>query len=160
MGGGEDRGASRERRGAFDAGSRSLRGNIENAIGAAQVPLGIAGPLVVLGEHASGTFYVPFATSEGALLASYERGMAALARAGGVDVRLDRDENRVSPAFACADVVRAAELVRWFAVGPGMPSPPSPARPRATAGSCASRPARWDVTSWSISTSRPATLRG
>lgn len=92
----------------------SLRGNIENAIGAAQVPLGIAGPLVVLGEHASGTFYVPFATSEGALLASYERGMAALARAGGVHVRLDRDENRVSPAFACADVVRAAELVRWF----------------------------------------------
>jgi hydroxymethylglutaryl-CoA reductase (NADPH) len=93
----------------------SLRGNIENAIGAAQVPLGIAGPLVVRGEHASGTFYVPFATSEGALVSSYERGMAALARAGGVEVRLERDENRVSPAFACADVGRAAELVRWFA---------------------------------------------
>lgn len=92
----------------------SLRGNIENPIGAVQVPLGIAGPLVVRGEHAAGTFYVPFATTEGALVASYERGMAALARAGGVEVRLERDENRVSPAFACADVGRAAELVRWF----------------------------------------------
>jgi hydroxymethylglutaryl-CoA reductase (NADPH) len=92
----------------------SMRGNIENPIGAVQVPLGVAGPLVVRGRHAAGTFYVPMATSEGALVASYERGMAALARAGGVDVHLDRDENTVSPGFACADVRRAAEFVRWI----------------------------------------------
>ncbi|MEO8277478.1 MAG: hydroxymethylglutaryl-CoA reductase [Thermoanaerobaculia bacterium] len=92
----------------------SLRGNIENPIGAVQIPLGVAGPLVVHGEHANGTFYVPFATSEGALLASYERGMAVLAHAGGIEVRLERDENSVSPGFACADVGRAAEFVRWI----------------------------------------------
>ncbi len=92
----------------------ALRGNIENPIGAVQVPLGVAGPLVVRGEHAVGTFYVPLATTEGALVASYERGMAALARAGGIEVRLERDENCVSPGFACADVGRAAEFVRWI----------------------------------------------
>lgn len=92
----------------------SLRGNIENPIGAAQVPLGVAGPLVVRGEHAQGTFYVPFATSEGALLASYERGMAVLARAGGIEVRLARDENSVSPGFVCADIGRAAEFANWI----------------------------------------------
>ena len=47
-----------------------LRGNIENFIGAAQVPIGIAGPLLMNGEHAQGEFYVPLATTEGALVAS------------------------------------------------------------------------------------------
>jgi hydroxymethylglutaryl-CoA reductase (NADPH) len=35
-------------------------GNIENFVGVAQVPLGVAGPLVVHGEHAQGNFYVPW----------------------------------------------------------------------------------------------------
>src|SRR5437868_11881030 len=48
--------------------TREMRGNVENPIGAAQVPLGIAGPLLVDGEHARGTFYVPLATTEGALV--------------------------------------------------------------------------------------------
>ncbi len=109
-------GASLESVAAHSMPGPGMRGNIENAIGAVQVPLGVAGPLLVRGEHASGSFYVPFATTEGALVSSYERGMAALARAGGVEVRLERDENRVSPAFACLDVARAAELARWFAV--------------------------------------------
>lgn len=111
----EKTGARLESVAAHTMSGPSLRGNIENAVGAVQVPLGVAGPLVVRGEHAAGSFYVPFATTEGALVSSYERGMAALARAGGVEVRLERDENRVSPAFACSDVARAAELVRWFA---------------------------------------------
>ena len=56
-----------------------LAGNIENFTGVAQVPLGIAGPLLVDGEHARGTFYVPLATTEGTLVASYNRGMRKLA---------------------------------------------------------------------------------
>src|SRR6266508_1672622 len=56
----------------------TLQGNVEHFIGAAQIPIGIAGPLLVDGEHASGEFYVPLATTEGALVASYNRGMKVL----------------------------------------------------------------------------------
>ena len=76
-----------------------MRGNIENPIGAAQIPLGVAGPLLVNGMHASGTFYVPLATTEGALVRSYERGMAMLTRAGGVVTRVYADGNVVVPSF-------------------------------------------------------------
>ena len=51
--------------------TESMRGNIENPIGSVQMPLGVAGPLKVDGEHAQGTFYVPLATTEGALVRSY-----------------------------------------------------------------------------------------
>jgi hydroxymethylglutaryl-CoA reductase (NADPH) len=89
-----------------------MRGNIENPIGAAQVPLGVAGPLRVHGEHAAGTFYVPLATTEGALVRSYERGMVAITRSGGATVRIHADENRVTPVFLCDDVAAAADFAR------------------------------------------------
>jgi hydroxymethylglutaryl-CoA reductase (NADPH) len=89
-----------------------MRGKVENPIGAAQVPLGIAGPLLVHGEHAQGTFYVPLATTEGALVRSYERGMVTLTRAGGVTVRVHADTNRISPVFLFEDVAAAADFAR------------------------------------------------
>ncbi|MEM9933590.1 MAG: hydroxymethylglutaryl-CoA reductase, partial [Bacteroidota bacterium] len=52
-----------------------VSGNIENFSGVAQVPIGFAGPLLLKGEHAQGSFYVPLATTEGTLVASYNRGM-------------------------------------------------------------------------------------
>ena len=88
----------------------SIRGNIENLIGAAQVPLGIAGPLLIDGTDACGVFYVPMATTEGALIRSYERGMATLTRAGGVKTRIHSDENRVSPVFLFDDIAAAADF--------------------------------------------------
>ena len=98
--------------------TEAMRGNIENPIGSVQMPLGIAGPLLVHGEHARGMFYVPMATTEGALVRSYERGMVMLTRAGGVTARVFVDENVVSPAFAfdsVADAHRfAAELPGHF----------------------------------------------
>src|SRR5215469_6100190 len=45
-----------------------MRGNIENPVGVAQVPMGVAGPVLVRGQHAGGIYYVPLATSEGALV--------------------------------------------------------------------------------------------
>jgi hydroxymethylglutaryl-CoA reductase (NADPH) len=98
--------------GAYSLPSEELRGNIENPIGAAQVPLGIAGPLEVNGEHARGTFYVPLATTEGALVRSYERGMVTLTRAGGAQTRVVIDENRVAPVFLFNEVSEATEFAR------------------------------------------------
>jgi hydroxymethylglutaryl-CoA reductase (NADPH) len=113
-------GASLTHVGASTLPGEDLRGNIENPIGAAQVPLGVAGPLLIQGEHAQGTFYVPLATTEGALVRSYERGAAAITRAGGATVRLYTDENRVTPVFLFDDVAAAADFVRrlpeWFEI--------------------------------------------
>jgi hydroxymethylglutaryl-CoA reductase (NADPH) len=100
-------GARLEHVAATSIDGESMRGNIENPIGAVQVPLGVAGPLRIHGKHADGTFYVPLATTEGALVRSYERGMVTLTRAGGVAVRLHGDENRISPLFPLPDIVEA-----------------------------------------------------
>jgi len=69
----ETTGAAPEHLGRYSFGPAVLDGNIENFIGIAQVPVGIAGPLLVDDEHARGTFYVPLATTEGTLVASYNR---------------------------------------------------------------------------------------
>ena len=62
----------------------TLSGNIENFAGVAQVPIGFAGPMLVNGEHAKGEFYVPMATTEGTLTASYSRGMRLTRGAGSI----------------------------------------------------------------------------
>ena len=96
--------------GAFSISSSEMKGKIENPVGAVQIPLGIAGPLLVNGLHARGQFYVPLATTEGALVRSYERGMALLTRAGGVDARVHIDENCVAPTFSFPDIVAAYDF--------------------------------------------------
>lgn len=88
-------------------------GNIENFIGAVQVPLGVAGPLLVNGEHAKGEFYVPMATSEGTLVASYNRGMRLLREAGGVKVSVVDDAMQRAPVFIFSDAREAREFGQW-----------------------------------------------
>ncbi|HKW98855.1 MAG TPA: hydroxymethylglutaryl-CoA reductase [Bryobacteraceae bacterium] len=107
-------GAALNHTGRLSFDSEDLRGNIENPIGVAQVPVGVAGPILVRGKYAQGAFYVPMATSEGALVRSYERGMAALTRSGGVEVSVLRDENHISPSFFFADVSSAAAFTEWI----------------------------------------------
>jgi hydroxymethylglutaryl-CoA reductase (NADPH) len=92
--------------------TEEMRGNIENPIGTVQMPLGVAGPLLVHGDHACGMFYVPLATTEGALVRSYERGMVTLTRAGGVTTRVEVDENRVCPVFMFDSVAESSRFVQ------------------------------------------------
>jgi hydroxymethylglutaryl-CoA reductase (NADPH) len=54
------------------------------------------------------------ATSEGALIRSYERGMVALTRAGGVQTALLADENQIVPTFFFPDVASAAAFSHWI----------------------------------------------
>lgn len=88
-------------------------GNIENFIGVAQVPLGLAGPLLVNGEHAQGEFYVPMATSEGTLVASYNRGMGLLHGAGGATVSVVDDAMQRAPVFIFTDARQARTFGQW-----------------------------------------------
>jgi hydroxymethylglutaryl-CoA reductase (NADPH) len=96
---------------SFD--SARMRGNIENPVGVAQVPLGVAGPVLVHGRYARGLFYVPMATTEGALIRSYERGMVTLTRAGGVETALLADENQIAPSFFFDTVAAAQAFSEW-----------------------------------------------
>lgn len=65
--------------------------NIENFIGTARVPVGLAGPVLVHGEQARGEFHIPMATTEGTLVASTSRGMKVINECGGVHVQVVRD---------------------------------------------------------------------
>lgn len=91
----------------------ALTGNIENFVGVAQVPIGLAGPLLLDGEHARGEFLVPLATTEGALVASYNRGMRALYESGGVRTTVVEDHMQRSPVFTCRDARQARDLSTW-----------------------------------------------
>src|SRR5512134_745121 len=100
------------RRPSFDPGV--LPGNIENFIGVAQVPIGLAGPLRIDGEHASGDFYVPLATTEGTLVASYNRGMRLLSESGGVKTTIVREAMQRAPVFLFDDARQARDFGRWL----------------------------------------------
>jgi len=92
---------------------RALHGNIENFIGVAQVPIGLAGPLHIRGEHARGDFYVPLATTEGALVASFNRGMRLLGLAGGVKTTLVDQAMQRCPVFIFEDAIAAKQFGHW-----------------------------------------------
>src|SRR3954469_15445578 len=96
----------------FDPSTTS--GNIENLIGAAQVPIGLAGPLLINGEHAQGEFYVPMATAEGTLVASYNRGMRLLHEAGGVTTTILDDRMQRAPAFIFPNAREARAFGEWL----------------------------------------------
>ena len=92
---------------------RAAKKNCENMIGAVQIPLGVAGKLKVNGEYAAGEFYIPLATTEGALIASINRGCKAITKAGGADVRIQRDGMTRAPVFAAKSVAHAMDIIRW-----------------------------------------------
>ena len=92
---------------------RAATRNCENMIGAVQVPVGVAGPIAVNGEYAKGKFWLPLATTEGALVASVNRGASAITKAGGAEVRVLHDGMTRAPLFAATSVGHAKEIADW-----------------------------------------------
>lgn len=91
------------------------RGKVENLIGYAQVPVGIAGPLRVHTSAGEREVLVPMATTEGALVASYSRGMRLVAAGGGARARVVREGLSQHPVLVYADgaaAARAADRAR------------------------------------------------
>jgi hydroxymethylglutaryl-CoA reductase (NADPH) len=109
----EQTGASLDHVGQFSFDPGVLPGNVENFSGVAQVPIGIAGPVRIDGEHAQGDFYVPLATTEGTLVASYNRGMRLLSECGGVKTTVVDDHMQRAPVFVFQSALEARDFGDW-----------------------------------------------
>jgi len=96
---------------AFDA--ESATANIENLVGGAQVPMGVAGPVPVQGDATAGEFYLPLATTEGALVASVNRGLDTIAASGGADARVIESKMSRAPVFRTAGVATSVTVADW-----------------------------------------------
>jgi hydroxymethylglutaryl-CoA reductase (NADPH) len=92
---------------------KQLEGNIENYIGMTQVPTGVIGPLHILGSVANGDFYVPLATSEGALVASYHRGAKASRLCGGITSACLVEGVQRSPVFKFNHLGDLGTFLMW-----------------------------------------------
>lgn len=90
-----------------------MRGNIENPIGFAQMPIGLAGPLLVKGDHIDEEVYIPMATTEGTLVDSYNRGIRVLTMSGGVRTKITKHSVHVTPFFYMKNMGEAFEAIQW-----------------------------------------------
>ena len=97
-----------------DAATRYAK-NIENYAGTVKVPLGIAGPLRINGLHANGDYFVPLATTEAALVASYARGAHVVTKAGGISAAMLSEGVLRSPAFVFCNLLEAGQFIDWVA---------------------------------------------
>jgi len=90
------------------------QGNIEHLTGFAKVPLGIAGPVKINGEYAQGDFVIPLATTEGTLVASYNKGIKLVNEAGGVNCRVIKDSMQRAPVFIFDSLAKAVDFGKWI----------------------------------------------
>ncbi len=90
-----------------------MKGSVENFIGFTHMPVGVIGPLRINGLFAKGDFYVPLATTEGAMVASYHRGSYAVSRNGGVTAMCVSESISRAPAFTFDSIVNAGLFIEW-----------------------------------------------
>ncbi|MDR3283463.1 MAG: hydroxymethylglutaryl-CoA reductase (NADPH) [Candidatus Methanoplasma sp.] len=107
-------GASLESISKYCFSSEAASKNIENMIGAVQIPLGFAGPVSVSGDYANGSFIVPMATTEGALVASVSRGMSVINECGGAKAKVFWDNMTRAPVFRVRDIGHAKDVMDWI----------------------------------------------
>lgn len=88
--------------------------NIENMIGTVEIPVGIVGPININGEYAKGDFYIPLATTEGALVASVNRGSSALTESSGVKTTIIDDKMTRSPVLECPNGRISRDIAKWI----------------------------------------------
>lgn len=88
--------------------------NIEHFVGTVKVPIGIAGPLRVNGVFAQGDYYLPLATTEASLVASYSRGSVLISEAGGASVAVLNEGVGRSPVFSFRNLEELGRFVSWI----------------------------------------------
>lgn len=82
----------------------------ENVIGYMPIPVGVAGPLIIDGQH----YYLPMATTEGVLVASTNRGCKAINAAGGATTVLTGDGMTRGPCVGFHTLARAGAAKLWL----------------------------------------------
>jgi len=99
---------------SLDAGRASSR-HCENFIGATQIPLGIAGPFKIRGSRVDSAeeIFVPMATTEGALIASINRGARAMMESDGATVLVEDIGMTRAPAFRTSGIEETREFLGW-----------------------------------------------
>jgi hydroxymethylglutaryl-CoA reductase (NADPH) len=110
----DETGSALQHASSFSVDPSTLAGNVESFFGVAQVPMGVAGPLRVNGEHAQGDFLVPLATTEGTLVASYNRGMKLCREAGGVMTTILDDRMQRAPVFSFDGAREMRAFSEWL----------------------------------------------
>ena len=98
----------------FSANPENTRGNIENIIGMIQIPVGLNGPLLIKGKYAKGYFYVPMATTEGALITDYSTGMLLVTKSNGARVSILNNCIHISPVFLVKSIVESKKIILWI----------------------------------------------
>lgn len=89
--------------------------NCENMIGIVQVPLGIAGPIAIRNpQSAIRNYYIPLATTEGALVASVSRGCKAVTESGGVTVFSKKIGITRAPVFRVQNISEGNNVINWL----------------------------------------------
>jgi len=81
----------------------------ENVIGFIQIPLGIAGPILMNNKE----YYLPMATTEGTLVASTSRGAKAISKSGGCYATIIKDSITRSPVIKCPSVKEAISIKKY-----------------------------------------------
>lgn len=88
--------------------------NCENMIGATSVPLGIAGPIKINGQYAKNEYYLPLATTEGALVASVNRGCKVINASGGVRTVVENIGISRGSIFTTAGLIESRQLASFL----------------------------------------------
>jgi hydroxymethylglutaryl-CoA reductase (NADPH) len=84
--------------------------NCENVIGYIPMPVGFVGPVLMNGQ----SYHVPMATTEGALLASTNRGCRAISLSGGAYAEVLDDGMTRAPVVSMPSVMEAVRLKKWL----------------------------------------------
>lgn len=95
---------------SFDEASTVGR-NIENLIGATHVPLGVAGPIKLTDDKTE--YFIPLATTEGALVASISRGCKAISESNGAKVIVDDVGITRGPVFKTTGIEMSHQVADW-----------------------------------------------
>ncbi len=88
--------------------------NIENPIGATQIPLGFAGDLKVNGNYVKGNYPILLATTEGRLVAGMSRGIKLFNDSRGITTTVVKEGITRAPVVRMKSARDAVKLINWI----------------------------------------------